>query len=55
MPMTILEQLISTLTIYTTLTPKKITKLFNEELIECGGDEEEAAKRVQERVDFYFI
>ena len=46
MPMTILEQLIATLSVYTTLTEKEITKMFKEELKECNGDEEQAAKNV---------
>ena len=34
MPMTILEQLIATLSVYTTLTEREITKMFKEELNE---------------------
>lgn len=52
--MTVLEQLISTLTVYTTLTEKEITKMFREELKECNGDEEQAVKNVHTRVDYYF-
>lgn len=55
MPMTVLEQLIATLSIYTTLTKKEITKMFKEELKECNGDEEQAAKNVHTRVDYYFV
>ena len=55
MPMTILEQLIATLSVYTTLTEKEITKMFKEELNECNGDEEQAAKNVHTRVDYYFV
>jgi hypothetical protein len=51
---TILKDLIITLTTYTTLKKKKIIKMFEEELAECGS-EVEAAHRVHERVDFYFI
>lgn len=51
---TILKDLIVTLTTYTTLKEKEIVKMFKEELAECGS-EVEAAHRVQERVDFYFV
>ena len=51
---TVLKDLIVTLTTYTTLKEKEIIKMFKEEYAECGS-EVEAARRVHERVDFYFI
>ena len=51
---TILKDLIVTLTTYTTLKEKEIVKMFKEEYSECGS-EVEAARRVHERVDYYFI
>ena len=52
MPMTILEQLIATLSVYTTLIEKEITKMFKEDLNVCNGDDEQAAKNVHMRVEY---
>lgn len=54
MPMTVLEQLINEITIFTILKPRDVEKMFQEEL-DSGCSEEEAAKSVRERVKFMMI
>lgn len=54
MPITVLEQLINEITIFTTLKIKDIERMFQEEL-NNGYTEEEAAKNVRQRVDFMII
>lgn len=49
-----LKELINELTQTTTLTEEWITKLYKQELKECGS-EVEAARRVRKRIDFYMI
>lgn len=54
MSATILEQLISELTIFYNITPKKIEQLFKEEL-SYGNSEEDAADNVRKRIDFLIM
>lgn len=49
-----LKKLINELTTTTTLTEEWVTRLYKQEIRECG-DAEEAARRVHKRVDFYMI
>ena len=49
-----LKELINELTKTTTLTKEWVTKLYKQEIAECGNVEE-AARRVRRRVDFYMI
>lgn len=51
---TILEQLISELTVFYNIKPKKIEQLFIEEL-RNDLTEEEAAENVRKRIDFLMI
>ena len=49
-----LQELINELTKTTTLTEERITKLYKQEIAECGSVVE-AARRVRKRIDFYMI
>lgn len=52
--MTVLEKLINDLTTNTTLDKDTVVKLYNQEFEKCH-DEEEAARKVHRRIEFYII
>lgn len=52
--MTVLERLIKELTTTTTLDEKTIKKLYNQEFEKCK-DEEEAARKVHKRVEYFIL
>lgn len=54
MSKTILEKLITELTVFYNITPKKIEQLFKEEL-SYGKSEEDAADNVRKRIDFLIM
>ena len=52
--MTVLERLIKELTTTTTLGKKTIKKLYSQEFKECKN-EEEAARKVHQRVEYLIL